>query len=110
MGATNGERFRDYVANILVPALAPGDTVVLDSLCVHKVAGVREAVEAAGARLLYLPPCGPDLNPIEQASARLKALLRRAAARTVADLHTAIRHAFTRFAPQKCRNDAAVVP
>ena len=103
-GATNGERFRNYVADILVPALQPGDTVVLDNLCVHKVAGVRETVEAAGARLLFLPPYSPDFNPIEQAFAKLKALLRSAAARTPADLHAAIRHAFTRFTAQECRN------
>ena len=71
---------------------------------VHKVAGVREAVAAAGARLLYLPPCSPDFNPIEQAFAKLKALLRNAAARTVTDLHAAIRHASARFTPQECRN------
>ena len=103
-GATNGERFRDYVARTLVPALQPGDTVVLDNLRVHKVAGVREAVEAAGARLLFLPPYSPHFNPIEQAFAKLKALLRTAAARTTADLHRAIRHALTRFSPQECRN------
>ena len=103
-GATNGGRFRAYVATILVPALRPGDVVILDNLCVHKVAGVREAVEAAGARLLYLPPYSPDFNPIEQAFAKLKALLRSAAARSVADLHAAIRDAFACFTPQECRN------
>ena len=103
-GATNGERFRDYVTGTLVPALKPGDTVILDNLRVHKVDGVREAIEAAGARLLFLPAYSPDFNPIEQAFAKLKALLRSAAARTVADLHAAIRHAFTRFTPQECRN------
>ena len=70
-GATNGERFRDYVACTLLPALRPGDTVILDNLPVHKVHGVREAVEAAGARLLFLPPDSPRLNPIEQAAAPL---------------------------------------
>ena len=69
-GATNGERFGDNVAHTLAPTLTPGDVVVLDNLCVHKVAGVREAVEAAGARLLFLPPCSPDFNPIEQAFAK----------------------------------------
>ena len=103
-GATNGERFRDYVDRTLLPALRPGDTVILDNLPVHKVHGVREAVEAAGARLLFLPPYSPDFNPIEQAFAKLKALLRTAAARTTEDLHKAIRHAFTRFTPQECRN------
>ncbi len=103
-GATNGERFRDYVARTLLPALRPGDTVILDNLPVHKVQGVREAVEAAGVRLLFLPPYSPDFNPIEQAFAKLKALLRTAAARTTADLHKAIQHAFARFTPQECRN------
>ena len=68
------------------------------------MAGVREAIEAAGARLLYLPPYSPDFNPIEQAFAKLKALLRSAIARTVPDLWTAIRHAFTAFSPGECRN------
>jgi transposase len=103
-GPTNGTRFRSYITEILVPALRPGDSVVMDNLQAHKVAGVREAIEAAGARLLYLPPYSPDLNPIEQAFAKLKALLRSAAARTVPDLWAAIRQAFTRFTPQECCN------
>lgn len=65
-GATNGARFRSYVADSLVPVLRPGDTVILDNLQVHKVAGVREAIEAAGARVLYFPPYSPEFNPIEQ--------------------------------------------
>jgi transposase len=103
-GATNGTRFRSYVTETLIPVLHPGDIVVMDNLQAHKVAGVREAIEAAGARLLYLPPYSPDLNPIEQAFAKLKPLLRSAAARTVPDLWAAIRQAFTRFAPQECCN------
>lgn len=103
-GATNGQRFRDYVANRLVPVLRPGDTVILDNLQAHKVSGIRERVEAAGARLLYLPPYSPEFNPIEQIFAKLKALLRTAAARTVADLWDAIRNAFTRFTPNECCN------
>lgn len=103
-GATNGTRFRAYVTDTLAPVLSPGDTVILDNLQAHKVAGVREAVEAAGAHVLYLPPYSPDLNPIEQIFAKLKALLRTAAARTVPDLWNAIRQAFTRFTPQECRN------
>lgn len=103
-GATTGARFRDYVTDTLVPALRPGDTVVMDNLAAHKVAGVREAITAAGARLLYLPAYSPDFNPIEMAFAKLKALLRTAAARTVPDLWTAIRQAFTRFTPTECRN------
>ena len=103
-GATNGERFRAYVTEILVPALKPGDTVIMDNLGAHKVAGVREAIEAAGARLLYLPPYSPDFNPIEQAFAKLKALLRSAAARTIAELKQAVRRAFEAFTPDECRN------
>lgn len=110
-GATNGTRLRAYVRDTLVPVLKRGDTVILDNLPAHKVAGVREAIEAAGARLLYLPPYSPepkdrvsDFNPIEQAFAKLKALLRSAIARTVPDLWTAIRHAFTAFSPGECRN------
>lgn len=103
-GATNGDRFRAYVADILVPALKPGDTVILDNLGAHKVAGVREVIQAAGARLLYLPPYSPDFNPIEQAFAKLKALLRSAAARTVTELKNAIRRAFAAFTPDECRN------
>ena len=103
-GATTGDRFRAYVADTLVPTLKPGDTVVMDNLAAHKVTGVREAIEAAGARLLYLPAYSPDFNPIEMAFAKIKALLRTAAARTVPELWTAIRHAFTRFTPAECRN------
>jgi transposase len=103
-GPTNGTRFRSYITEILVPALRPGDSVVMDNLQAHKVVGVREAIEAVGARLLYLPPYSPDLNPIEQAFAKLKALLRSAAARTLPDLWAAIRQAFTRFTPQECCN------
>ena len=103
-GPTNGTRFRNYVTETLAPVLHPGDIVVMDNLPAHKVAGVREAIEAAGARLLYLPSYSPDLNPIEQAFAKLKALLRSAAARTIPDLWAAIRQAFTRFTPQECCN------
>src|SRR3954469_188604 len=76
-----GEVFRAYVEQMLAPALSPGD-VVLDNLAAHKVAGVREAIRAVGASFLYLPPYSPDLNPIEQLFSKLKALLRKAAART----------------------------
>ena len=103
-GATNGERFRAYVTDILVPVLKSGDTVVLDNLKVHKVAGVREAIEAAGARIVYLPAYSPEFNLIEQAFAKLKALLRTAAARTVPGLWQAIRDAFAAFSPIECRN------
>jgi transposase len=79
-GAMNGDAFRAYSEQILAPTLAPGDIVIMDNLGSHKVAGVREAIEARGASLIYLPPYSPDLNPIEQSFAKLKALIRKAAA------------------------------
>ena len=103
-GATNGARFWAYITDTLVPALKPGDTVILDNLQAHKVTGVRETIEAAGARLLYLPPYSPDFNPIEQIFAKLKALLRTAAARTVPDLWHAIRQTLACFTAEECRN------
>jgi transposase len=89
-GAVNGEIFLAYVEQVLVPTLAPGKIVVMDNLSSHKVAGVREAIEAASAELRYLPPYSPDLNPIEQVFAKLKAILRKIAARSVEALWTAI--------------------
>jgi transposase len=89
-GAVNGINFRAWVEQFLVPTLRPGDIVVMDNLASHKVAGVRAAIEAAGAELRYLPPYSPDLNPIEQVFAKIKALLRKAAARTRDALITAI--------------------
>jgi len=103
-GPMTGARFRAYVEETLVPALKPGDAVVLDNLPAHKVSGIRERVEAAGARLLYLPAYSPDLNPIELVFAKLKAGLRAEAARTVTDLWDAIKRAFRRFTPDECRN------
>lgn len=103
-GATNSERFRGYVTATLVPVLKPGDTVILDNLPAHKVAGVRDAIESVGARLLYLPPYSPDFNPIEQAFAKFKAELRSAAARTIPDLRAEIQKAFDRVTPSECRN------
>ena len=82
-GPIDGASFRAYVEQCLVPMLRPGDIVVMDNLASHKVAGIREAIEAAGAELRYLPPYSPDLNPIEQFFVKLKALLRKAAARTL---------------------------
>jgi transposase len=96
-GAIDGEAFLIYVRRVLVPELKRGDVVIMDNLPAHKVAGVREAIEAAGARLLYLPPYSPDFNPIEQAFAKLKALLRKAAARTIPDLWAAVAEALNAF-------------
>jgi len=101
-GAINGARFVAYVEQALVPTLRPGDIVVLDNLGAHKVKGVRAAIEAAGAELLYLPSYSPDLNPIEQAFAKLKALLRTAARRTVDALWRAIGNALDAFSPAEC--------
>jgi transposase len=103
-GPMNGAVFRAYVEQQLVPTLQPGDVVVMDNLAAHKVKGVREAIESAGARLAYLPPYSPDFNPIEQAFAKLKWLLRSAAERTVDGLHQAIADALDRFTPAECRN------
>lgn len=103
-GAINGDAFRAYTEQILAPTLAPGDIVIMDNLGSHKVAGVREAVEARGASLLYLPPYSPDLNPIEQSFAKLKALIRKAAARGRDALWNAIGRFLSRFAPQECAN------
>ena len=84
--------FLAYVEQILVPTLRRGDVVILDNLPAHKGAAVRHAVEAAGARLLFLPPYSPDFNPIENAFSKLKALLRKAAARTVDQLWNGLSH------------------
>ena len=103
-GAMNGPAFLAYIEQVLVPTLSPGDIVVMDNLPAHKPAGVRAAIEAAGASLRYLPPYSPDFNPIEMAFAKLKALLRKAAARTIPDLWQAIKEAIPRFEPQECAN------
>ncbi|MBM3394700.1 MAG: IS630 family transposase [Betaproteobacteria bacterium] len=103
-GTINGETFRAYVEQFLAPTLRPGDLVIMDNLESHKVAGVHEAIEARGARLLYLSPYSPDLNPIEQLFAKLKALLRRATCPTVEGLRTAIGDLMARFSPAECAN------
>lgn len=103
-GPMTGKAFLAYVGQFLVPTLTRGDVVVLDNLAAHKVAGIREAIRATGASLLYLPPYSPDLNPIEQAFAKLKALLRKAAARTREDLWTTIGRLLSTFTPTECRN------
>ena len=103
-GPMNGEAFLVYVEKILVPALSPGDIVVMDNLAAHKVQGVRAQIEAAGASLLYLPPYSPDLNPIEMAFAKLKALLRGAAERSVETLWTRIGQLLDAFSADECAN------
>jgi transposase len=101
-GALDGQSFLAYLRQFLAPVLRPGDVLVMDNLSSHKVAGVREAVEAAGATLRYLPPYSPDLNPIEQVFAKLKTLLRAAAARTVETLWSTIGSLLNRFPPAEC--------
>jgi transposase len=103
-GPIDGESFRAYVEQCLAPTLHPGDIVVMDNLASHKVAGIKQAIERAGAELRYLPPYSPDLNPIEQFFAKLKALLRKAAARTLDALIAAIAHALTTLRPRECEN------
>lgn len=103
-GPTNGEAFLVYVEELLAPSLSDGDIVVIDNLPAHKVDGVRAAIEARGAKLLYLPPYSPDLNPIEMAFAKLKTLLRKAAARTRDSLWDAIAQVLGAFTPQECAN------
>ena len=103
-GAMDGETFLAWTEQMLAPTLEPGDVAVMDTLPAHKVAGVREAIEATGARLLYLPPYSPDLNPIEPAFAQIKALLRKVAARTIAALSEAIAEALDAVTPQACVN------
>ena len=103
-GPINGDWFLVYVEKVLAPTLSDGDIVVMDNLASHKVAGVREAIEATGARLLYLPPYSSDLNPIEQAFAKLKAMLRKAAARSIETLWRLIGRLIRRFPPHECAN------
>lgn len=103
-GPMDGECFLAYVEQILSPTLWPGDVVVMDNLPAHRVKGVRSAIERAGAKLLYLPPYSPDFNPIEQAFSKLKALLRKAAARTLDDLWNAIAAILPAFTPEECKN------
>jgi transposase len=101
-GAMTGDLFRAYVDQILVPTLGPGDVVVMDNLSSHKRAETVRAIEAAGARVLFLPPYSPDLNPIELAFAKLKRLLRSAAERTVDGLWVFLGQALDAFAPGEC--------
>jgi transposase len=103
-GPMNRSAFLAYVTQVLAPALKPGDVVILDNLPAHKGSRVREAIEAAGASLLYLPPYSPDFNPIENAFAKLKALLRKAAEQTIAGLWATIGRLIDLFTPQECTN------
>ena len=103
-GPINRHAFQAYVEQVLVPELRPGDVVVMDNLSSHKGPAVRRVIEAAGARLFYLPPYSPDFNPIENAFAKLKALLRKAAERTVGALWDRIGILLDAFTPAECAN------
>ena len=103
-GPVNGEIFLAYVRQQLVPTLSAGDVVILDNLASHKRVGVREAIEAAGAKLLFLPPYSPDLNPIENAFSKFKWLLKSGPARSVAVLWDACGKLLERFSETECRN------
>ena len=103
-GPINGESFRLYVEQVLVPTLKSGDIVVMDNLGSHKSNAVGDAIRSAGARRLFLPAYSPDLNPIEQVFSKLKALLRRARARTCSAVGDAIGQILTRFASDECAN------
>ena len=103
-GAINGKAFLAFVEQVLVPTLRTGDLVIMDNLGSHKVAGVRKAIEAAGANLLFVPAYNPDLNPIEMAFAKLKTLLRTRAIRSVDALWKALDGILTHFKPAECTN------
>jgi len=103
-GAMNGRAFLAYVRQVLAPTLSRGDVVILDNLSSHKQAGVREAIEACEASVVYLPPYSPDLNPIELAFSKLKSLVRSAGQRTVDGLWSSLGELLDRFAPHECQN------
>ena len=103
-GPINGETFLAYVQQFLIPGLKPGDLVVMDNLGSHKGKAVRQAIRAAGAKLFFLPPYSPDLNPIEQDFAKLKTMLRKASERTVEATWRRIGALLPCFTPQECAN------
>lgn len=103
-GPINRDAFVAYVRQVLVPGLSPGDIVIMDNLSSHKAPAARDAIEAAGARLLFLPPYSPNFNPIEQAFSKLKAHLRKAAERTIHGLWDAIGRILDLYSPQECAN------
>jgi transposase len=103
-GPIDGETFRIYVEKVLVPALKPGDIVIMDNLGSHKGKAVRQLIRSAGAKLFLLPKYSPDLNPIEQVFAKLKHLLRKSAARTIEAVCAAIGQLLQSFTPRECAN------
>ena len=103
-GPMNGDAFLAYIEQFLAPSLVKGDVVIMDNLPAHKVTGVRKAIEDVGATLVYLPPYSPDFNPIEMAFSKFKAILRKAAARTIPELWGVIGEAIDQFKPDECKN------
>ena len=103
-GVMNGTVFLAYVEQVLVPTLSRGDIVIMDNLPAHKATGIRDAIEAAGAELRFLPPYSPDFNPIENAFAKLKALLRAKAERTIPALWDTVGTLINTFKPDECEN------
>ena len=103
-GPINGRSFTAYVEQVLVPTLAPGDIVIMDNLGSHKGQPVREAIRRAGAKLFFLPPYSPDLNPIEQVFAKLKHLMRAAAARTIEATWKTAGTLLSKFHPDECQS------
>lgn len=103
-GPMDGESFLAYTEQILSPALQEGNIVIMDNLACHKVSGVKQAIERAGAELLYLPPYSPDLNPIEQLFAKFKALIRKTGPRTISDLWERIGLLMSCFSAEECKN------
>ena len=106
-GPMNGDAFLAYIHQVLMPELETGMAVIMDNLPAHKVTGVRQAIEEAGARLVYLPPYSPDFNPIEMAFSKFKAALRKAAARTIPELWDVVAGVIEQFKPAQCKNDFA---
>jgi transposase len=103
-GPIDGESFRLYIEKVLVPTLRPGDIVIMDNLGSHKGKAVRQLIRSADAKLFFLPKYSPDLNPIEQVFAKLKHLLRKAAARTIEAVCAAIGETLQAFTPDECAN------
>jgi transposase len=103
-GPVNAESFLAWVVQFLVPTLRPGDIVVMDNLSSHKKPAIRRVIRAVGAKLFYLPPYSPDLNPIEQAFAKLKTLLRKANAQSFEQVEAAIARLLNTISPRECRN------
>ena len=103
-GPINGEAFTAWVEQFLAPALKLGDTVILDNLSSHKGTKARELIKAVGAELVFLPPYSPDFNPIEMAFSKLKALLRKAAARSIDELWSVVANCLSAFKPEECRH------